>query len=734
MRRICLAIFVAALAAAPLAAQRPVQLANPFAGTSGDTGQTFPGAIVPFGMADASPDTYPSAINRFSHAGYNYQDTRIIGFSHFRMSGVGCEGLGGNLSITPFTADPASLNPAKYAQTYDKASEVAVPGYYAVTLTPSSTRVELTATQHSVFHRYTFSGDGDKILLLDLRRGAEPIDDAVLTQLSPTVFEGSIRTREMCGDAGWYRINFHLELSSPIASARLYDEGMVQQAMPRNISSHSLAVLLHFAPTAPKAIEVKIGFSEIDPAHAKAALAVEIPAWNFAATRQAASLKWDRALSRIAVTGPDDLKKVFYTAFYHSMLLPAQLSSVNGQYRGTDQKVHTSTGFRYYASWTFWDVYRSQIPLVTLLDTPMAQDFCSSLAAVFAQRYDEQANGYWPIPTTRMEGTEQYLLDSLRKGVCKLPESAFIDVRNALDARITERREGDAYEPLHTARTLDDDYAAWAVGEWAARLHRTADADKYLQMAADYKTLWDPKTQFFGARDKAGNWLPAKDPRVIDDTYLYEGTNWQYRWTVPYDLSGHAKLMGGVPQSMQLLQYFFDHDLFTIANEPDINYPYLFDYYGQPWLTQRYVRRILLTAMHNIYGSHYFYKTPVDQLAFTANPEAFLPEMDDDGGTMSAWYVLSAVGIYPVTIGQPYYFLSTPIFQHAALHMSGDKTFTIDVTGDVAHDNYIQSATLNGKPLNRDWLRDSEIRSGGALHLTLGPNPNTNWATGPAPY
>lgn len=732
MRPICHAILLALLAAAPLTAQHPVDLANPFAGTSGDTGQTFPGAIVPFGMVTANPDTYPSAINHDSHAGYNYQDTRIIGFSHFRMSGVGCGGLGGILSISPFSAEPASLDPAKYAQTYDKTNEVSVPGYYAVSLVPSSVRAELTAAQHSVFHRYTFSSTGDKILLLDLRRGAEPVDDAVFTQISDRIFEGSIRTREMCGDRGWYRINFHLELRSPVASVKAYDD-----SVPRTSASAAgkgLAVELHFASTAPSAILVKIGFSEIDPTHAKARLAAEIPAWDFAATRREASLKWDRALGRIAVTGPAELKKVFYTAFYHSMLLPADLSSINGQYRGTDQMVHTSTGFRYYASWTFWDVYRSQIPLVTLLDTPMAQDFCSSIAAVFAQRYDEQANGYWPIPTTRMEGAEQYLLDSMRKGVCKLQEQDYVNVRKALDDRIDVRRQGDQYEPRHTARTLDDDYAAWAVGQWAARLHRTDEAAKYLQMAADYPTLWEPNTRFFGARDKAGNWLPTKDPRVIDDTYLYEGTNWQYRWTVPYDLPGHAKLIGGVPQSMQLLQYFFDHDLFTIANEPDINYPYLFDYYGMPWLTQKYVRRILLTPMHNIYGSHYFYPKPVDQIAFTANPEAFLPEMDDDGGTMSAWYVLSAIGIYPVTIGQPYYHLSTPIFQHAALHLSGGKVFTIDVTGDVAHDDYIQSATLNGKPLTRDWLRDSEIRSGGALHFTLGPNPNTNWGAGPAPY
>jgi predicted alpha-1,2-mannosidase len=723
---------IAALLATLLFAQRPVDLASPFAGTSGDAGQTFPGAILPFGMVTANPDTYPSSINHFSHAGYNYQDKRIVGFSHFRMSGVGCGGLGGLLSVLPFSAAPASLSPAQYAQAYDKATEVATPGYYAVSLLPSSTRVELTAAQHSVLHRYTFSPSGEKILLLDLRRGAERVDDAVFTQISDRDFEGSIRTREMCGDAGWYKINFHLELSSPAASVVINKDGATQDG--GSAQGKNIAVELHFAKNAPNAVLVKIGFSEIDTAHAKSQLDSEISGWDFAAARRGASQAWEGALGRIEVSGPSDLKKVFYTSFYHSMLLPARLSNVGGPYRGTDQQVHISSDFRYYASWTFWDVYRSQIPLVTLLDSGMAQDFCSSLVAVFAQRYDEQANGYWPIPTTRMEGAEQYLVDSMRKGICKLPDQAFIDVRNALDARVDVRRESDLYEPRHTARTLDDDYAAWAVGEWAAMIHRPEDARKYHQMAADYRTLWDTSTKFFGAKDKAGNWLPQKDPKVIDDTYLYEGTMWQYRWTVPYDLSGHAELMGGKEQSMQTLQALFDGDLFTIANEPDINYPYLFDYLGKPWLTQKYVHRILLDPMRNIYGSHTFYPEPVIQKAFTAKPDALLPEMDDDGGTMSAWFVLGSLGIYPVTIGEPYYFLSTPVFRHAVLHLSGSKSFTIDVTGDPAHDVYIQSATLNGKKLTRDWLRDAEIRSGGVLHLTIGPNPNTSWGVGPAPY
>ncbi|MDR3749886.1 MAG: GH92 family glycosyl hydrolase [Terracidiphilus sp.] len=723
---------MAALVAAPLFAQNPVDFANPFAGTSGDTGQTFPGAILPFGMVTANPDTYPSSLNHDSHAGYNYLDKKIVGFSHFRMSGVGCEGIGGIFSILPFSDAPESLNPAQYAQTYDKATEVATPGYYAVKLLPSSTLAELTVSQHSVLHRYTFSPNGEKILLFDLRRGAQKVDDAVFTRISDHVFEGSIRTREMCNDPGWYRIYFHLELSTPAASVTIDKDGATQET--GSAEGKSIAVQLHLPKDAPNAVQIKIGFSEIDTEHAKAQLDSEIPGWDFAAVRSGASQQWDRALGRIQVSGSSDLKKVFYTSFYHSMLLPARLSSVGGEYRGTDQKVHTSAGFRYYSSWTFWDVYRSQIPLITLLDTGMAQDMCSSLAALFAQRYDEQADGYWPVPSTRMEGAEQYLVDSMRKGICKLPDQAYTDVRNALDARVDVRREGMPYEPRHTARTLDDDYAAWAVGEWAGMIHRPGDARKYHQMAADYRTLWDPSTKFFGAKDKAGNWLPQKDPKVIDDTYLYEGSMWQYRWTVPYDLSGHAQLMGGKEQSMKTLQEFFDGDLFTIANEPDINYPYLFDYLGKPWLTQKYVHRILLEPMRNIYASHTFYPVPVIQPAFTAKPDALLPEMDDDGGTMSAWYVLSSLGIYPVTIGEPYYFLTTPIFQHAVLHLSAGKSFTIDVTGDPTRNAYIQSVTLNGKALYRDWLRDAEIRSGGTLHITVGAAPNKTWGLVPVPF
>lgn len=719
-----------------LVAQQPADLANPFVGTSGDHGQTFPGAILPFGMVTASPDTYPSSLNHDAHAGYNYQDKKIVGFSHFRMSGVGCEGLGGILSILPFTSDPASLDPAAYAQPYDKASEIATPGYYAVTLVPSSIRAELTVTQHASLHRYTFPSGSPEILLLDLRRGAQIVDAAEISSVAGQAFEGSIQTRQMCNgekwNPGWYKIYFYLAVSVPAQSIKLYSNGALQSGTTAR--GKNVVAELNLANNASTPVVVKIGFSEIDVAHARKQLDQEVTGWDLDAARRSAAQDWNKALGQISVDGPTELKKVFYSSFYHSMLLPAAVSNLDGEYRGTDQKIHRSDSFRYYSSWTLWDTYRTQMPLVSLLDQSRAHDMCSSLAAIFAQRYSEQAVGYWPVPNTRMEGAEQYLLDSIRKGDCQPTNQTFLQVRDALAARLNERRHGLPYEPGHTARTLDDDYAAWAVGEWAAMLHRPEDARKYHEIAANYRTLWNPATGFFGAKDREGNWLPAKDPRVVDDEYLYEGTMWQYRWTVPYDLPGLTKLQGGRHASAESLHKFFDDSLFTIANEPDINYPYLFDYLGQPWRTQEYVHRILLEPMKNIYGSHNFYPTPVIQKAFRAMPDGLLPEMDDDGGTMSAWFVLSSVGIYPVTVGQPFYSLTTPIFQHVVLHLSNGKNFRIDVQGDPVRDCYIQSVTLNGRTLSRAWLREAEIRAGGILKIQVGPFPNRAWGVTPPPY
>jgi predicted alpha-1,2-mannosidase len=732
--RVIACLFTAALVLGQGFAQRVVEFADPFVGTSGDHGQTFPGAILPFGMVAANPDTYPSALNHDAHAGYNYEDKKIIGFSHFRMSGVGCEGVGGILSILPSLGNPESLDPARYAQSYDKASEIASPGYYAVRLTPASILAELTVTQHASLHRYTFPSGAAKTLLIDLRRGSQPVDEAEIIRANGQDLEGSIRSRQMCDGEewkpGWYKLYFYIAVDARVQSMKLGSPDALQATTSANGKNVVAEVNLARDTAAP--VVVKIGFSEIDAEHAREQLNLEVAGFDDA--RKHADQLWNSALSRVVVDGPKDLKRVFYSSFYHAMLLPAAVSNVNAQYRGTDEKLHTSVNFNYHSSWTLWDTYRTQMPLVSLLDESRARDMCSSLAAIFAERYSEQAVGYWPVPTTRLEGAEQYLLDSIRKGLCHMNEQTFVEVRDALAARLAERRGGLPYEPRHTARTLDDDYAAWAVGEWAEIIHRPADAREYHEIASNYRTLWNPATSFFGAKDKEGKWLPEKDPKIVDDDYLYEGTMWQYRWTVPFDLPGQTALIGGKEKSANELKAFFGNDLFTIANEPDINYPYLFSYLGQPWLTQQYVHRILLEPMKNIYGSHDFYPEPVVQRAFRATPDGLLPEMDDDGGTMSAWFVLSSVGIYPVTIGEPFYFLTTPIFQHVELQLQNGRHFTIDVQGDPIHDGYIQSVTLNGRELSRAWLRDSEIRAGGTLDIRVGPVANKAWGVTPPPY
>jgi predicted alpha-1,2-mannosidase len=729
-------LLTVALLTGQIFAQRPVEFADPFVGTGGDHGQTFPGAILPFGMVAASPDTYPSSLNHEAHAGYNYDDKKIVGFSHFRMSGVGCEGVGGILSILPSIGDPKSLDPAAYAQLYDKASEIARPGYYAVRLIPSSIFAQLTVTQHASLHRYTFPPNAAKTLLIDLRRGSQVVDEAKIARGTGQDLEGSIRTRQMCDGEewkpGWYKLYFYIAVSARVQSMKFGTPDALQTTT--SAAGKDVVAELDLARDTRTAVVVKIGFSEINTERARRQLNKEVAGWDFDVARKSADQAWNAALGRIAVDGPTDLKRTFYTSLYHSMLLPEAVSDVDSQYRGTDEKLHTSANFRYYSSWTLWDTYRTQMPLLSLLNESRARDMCSSLAAIFAERYSEQAVGYWPLPTARLEGAEQYLVDSMKKGICHLTDQTYVNVRDALDARLEERRGGSPYEPRHTARTLDDDYAAWAVGEWAKIIHRPGDTRKYHEIASNYRTLWNPVTGFFGAKDRGGNWLPEKDPKVVDDDYLYEGTMWQYRWTVPFDLKSQTALIGGNEKSARELKEFFDADLFTIANEPDINYPYLFDYLGQPWLTQRYVHRILLDPVRNIYGSHEFYPTPVIRKAFLATPDGLLPEMDDDGGTMSAWFVLSSMGIYPVTIGEPFYFLTTPIFRHVVLRLQNGKSFRIDVHGDPIRDCYIQSVTLNGRELWRAWLQDSEIRAGGTLNIRVGPAANRAWGIMPPPY
>ena len=316
---------------------------------------------------------------------------------------------------------------------------------------PSSILAELTATQHASLHPYIFPPNAAKTLLLDLRRGSQIVDEAEIARSTGQDMEGSIRTRQMCNGEewkpGWYKLYFYIVVSAQVQSMKLYRDGGLQANT--STKGKDVVAVLDLADDTRTPVVVKIGFSEIHRARTEAAQPGR-RGWGFDAARKSADQAWNTALGRLVVDGPSDLKRLFYTSLYHSMLLPAAVSNTNSQYRGTDEKLHTSLNFRYHSSWTLWDTDRTQMPLVSLLDESRARDMCFLLAAIFAERYSEQAVGYRPLPNTRLEGAEQYLLDSMRKGLCHMTYQSFVNVRDALAARLEERRGGLPYEPRHT--------------------------------------------------------------------------------------------------------------------------------------------------------------------------------------------------------------------------------------------------------------------------------------------
>lgn len=716
------AVMISQFSVSSVHSQQLTQYVNVFAGTQGDHGQTSPAAGMPFGMAVIGPDTFP-AIHGDFHNGYNYDDKTIVGFSHFRMSGVGCRGVGGNLSMLPISSTPHSANPDDYAQPISKDTEQGAPDYYAVTFGLSKIHAEMTATRHASIEKYESLSGTTNFLLLDLTRGYTKVLLSEIHQVSATHFEGRIRASMVCDESGYYEFFFAIETQAPIVS--------IKDLRPDHPST---VLALEFAQSTTS-VFTKIGISSVSAPDAASVLKREIPDWDFDRVRREGDLAWNRELSRITIAATPAETRLFYTAWYHALLLPMLVADLGESYRGTDSKVHTASTHRYYSGWSLWDTYRTQMPLLTLLDEDRAKDFCGSLSDIFKQRYDEQAVGYWPVPTIRQEGAEQFLLDSTRKEICpKLEPSVYKAMRDQLSDRIHERRgslEYEAYTPSrdHTvARTLDDDYAAWAMSKLAETEGKIADAKMFSQLALSYSLLWNREVSQFAGKDSAGKWHVLKDSDIDDDTLFYEGSARQYRLAVPYDIPGLIRLFGNAETFTRDLDDLFATHHFNVANEPDIHYPYLFVYSGAPWLTQKYVHDFTTTPQIQLYASHGYYKKPVFDFAFKDAPAALLPEMDDDAGTMSAWYVLSAVGLYQPVIGQPLFIITTPAIAHTQLHLRGGKVFEIDVTeGDPASDTYIQSATLNGKALHRAWLRDAEIREGGKLTFVLGGKPNKLW-------
>ncbi|HJF05219.1 MAG TPA: glycoside hydrolase family 92 protein [Bacteroides thetaiotaomicron] len=636
---------------------------NLFIGTSGDNGQVAPGAAAPFGMVCVCPDNDPR-----SHAGYDYAVTKVSGISVNRLSGVGCSGGGGNLRIRP-VAPSQELH-------IKKSREKATPGYYSTAFT-NGIKTELTATNAMAVERYKFPRSLSAALWIDFASTFEDVATCHYKRISETCIEGYVQAKNVCGH-GRYKLYFSLNTSHPF---QLEEQ-------------KETTACLTFGKKV-RSVEVRIGLS---------ALSSELASWecarwekmDFEDVKSRTADQWEKQLSAIDVKGgKKDDRVIFYTSLYRTYLSPADVSSPDGAYLGTDGKVYISEDFRYYSNWSLWDTFRTKFPLLVLTEPAKMRDMATSLIHLYATGKKDWSTGFESTPTVRTEHAVILLLDAYRKGITNL------DFRKGYAGMKQEMERLPMRSP---DQKMESAYDLWAMAKIAEIIGEKADSEQYRQRSVSlFEETW--KKEFM-------NVTPAFE--VMKNNGLYQGTRWQYRWAAPQYIDKMIEWVGQDSLRSQLT-YFFDHHLYNQGNEPDIHVPYLFNRLGAPEKTQQIVRSLMTEPMIHKYGGNSEFKTPYLGKAFKNAPEGYSPEMDEDDGTMSAWYVFGAMGFYPLLVGDEYYDLTSPLFDRVLLRLANGNVLTIQTEGRKKKDAPIKSIHFNGKKIADYRISHNELIKGGEL-------------------
>lgn len=765
--RLALAVTFSISAGRGLAADKTmVDFINPMigAGSSGGIhGKTFPGAATPFGLVQLSPDTITGGDNG---SGYSYPHTTIEGFSFTHMSGVGWYGDLGNFLVLPTTGPLHTERGTKgggdgYRSRFHHETEIAQAGYYAVTLDDYQVRVEATAAARSGILRFTFPQSDPARIQIDLARR---VGGTSTLQSVKVVDDHTIEGFMQCPPAGggWgdgaghanYTVYFHAEFSQPITHCGIWSADIpndwsrhrrdIESAKYRQrvaeakildncraMEGQHLGFYSEFATTAGQQVLLKTGISFVSIAGARANLAHDIPAWDFNLVRQQARALWVDALKGVDIEGGDDARKeVFATALYHSSLDPRSYSDVDGQYTGADGKVHTTADFTYRTIFSGWDVFRSQYPMLTILRPDVVNDTVNSLM----QQAQLSGNGYlarWEIMGAESgcmlgDPAVSVFTDAYLKGIRHFDAAeAYALCRQTVDGPRTNRGNVQAYKQLgyvpgSVSETLEYAYFDYCTGRFAQALGKKDDAALFFKRALNYHSIYDPAVGNMHAKDAKGNWTPWKGA-TTGGQGCTESNPYQQGWFVPHDVQGLIDTMGK-DYFLSYLTTFFEktpssfewNDYFNQSNEPVHHVPYLFVYAGEPWLTQKWARFTVDNA----------YRTGVHGLCG-----------DEDVGQMSAWYILSAIGFHPVCPVDGVYIIGSPVFSKVTIRLDGTYykggSFTVSAQNNSKENLYVQSATLNGQPLNRAWLRHQEIVAGGTLELVMGPTPNKVWGSDP---
>lgn len=696
---------------------------NPFIGNA-DNGHTFPGACAPFGLIQVSPESGNGSWRYCS--GFNYEDDSIVGFSQTHLNGTGVPDLG-DILVFPFNDQFSGL---KYGSPYDRNAQIATPGYYSVKLTDSDIDVELTATERTAFHRYTFNRDEGAYLLLDLQSGLVFRPSNINYRMLEAEVEfpdnktivGYNRAR------GWVTRYFYyaIEFDRPYT---------VKEKLTPKEGEKASRLILEFDRKEGKEVQMKVGMSTVSVEGAKAALAAENKGWDMESIRKGTSKKWNDLLSVAKVEGTEEQKINFYTSLYHLYIQPNNITDVDGKYRGANDSIFTSPTGSYYSTLSLWDTYRAAHPLYTILAPQKATEFVQTMLA------HHKAQGYLPIWT--LWGKENYcmignhsipvIVDAYLKGLGGFDaEEAYRAVK---ESSMVSHKNSDwetynkyGYYPFDivtvesVSRTLESAYDDYCVAQMAKSLGKTDDYEYFTKRSNFYKNLFDKETNLMRGKDSKGMWRTPFNSFSLSHASSHggdytEGNAWQYTWHVQHDVDGLIDLMGGkefFANKLDSLFYISSAETANVAdvtgligqyahgNEPSHHVIYLYNFVNQPHKTQSLVREVF----------DRFYLPKPNGLCG-----------NDDCGQMSAWYIFSAMGFYPVNPCGGEYILGAPQIPEVSLSLNNGKVFTVKASELSNENKYVKTVSLNGKEIKDFRIHHADIMNGGVLEFVMTDKP-----------
>lgn len=707
----------------------PASLVNPFVGTDAH-GHTFPGATMPNGMVQLSPDT--RVYNWDACSGYHYSDSTILGFSHTHLSGTGAIDYG-DIRIMPFSGE-AFIHPGPegepekgYRSGFSHDSETAEPGYYAVNL-EEDIQVELTVTPRVGFHKYTYTSEDQAGVVIDLKEdlGMNQVLASSISLNGQNEISGFRQTK---GWANNQHVYFVAQFSKNIREIQVYlNDTLLQDAT--QAEGKNVKAVVYFESVDPmEPVLIKVAISAVSVDGARNNMLAELPEWDFEATREAAYQAWNQKLSTVMIESKDEeAKKVYYTALYHSFIAPNVYSDVDGRYRGMDMQIHSSD-HPVYTVFSLWDTFRATHPLLTMLD----KDLALNLVKTILLKYKESGLlpvwelgacetgcmiGYHSVPVITdaiAKGLTDFDLELAYEAMKKSAEQDHLGLADyKLEGYIASDLEHEA-----VSKTLEYAYDDWCIAVVAKYLGKEEESKIYQARAASWKNIYDSQSGFMRGK-KNGAWVEPFDPYEVSGDFT-EANAWQYSFFVPQDVEGLMMAMGGEEKFSERLDGLFNAateitgrtqpDIsgligqYAHGNEPSHHMAYLYNFTGKPHKTQEVVHRIMTEL-------------------YTSAPDGLCG--NEDCGQMSSWYNFSALGFYPVTPGTDYYVIGKPMFEKVTLNLNG-KEFKILAKNISQQNIYVQKLSLNGKELDRSFIYHQEILNGGELVFEMGAKPSADW-------